>query len=211
MAEEISYARVKSDSLSAQTYSQRKEDKHNQEMGMLVQAFAKIPNIHKVLDAPCGVGRASIWLAQQGHEVTGIDLGQAALTLAGELAAKAGVSVDFASHDIFALPYKEREYDATLCFRLLHHFESEALRARLIAEMCRVSDRFVVMSRITPHSITSMRRRLRFKLSGKPVKQYPVTAAQLHAEFAKHEFKPVSQFGGSEFLHSLQLHVYMRD
>ncbi|MGJ8689672.1 MAG: class I SAM-dependent methyltransferase [Gammaproteobacteria bacterium] len=210
MVEQISYARVKSDPLSAKTYSHRKQDKHDQEMGMLAKAFAKIPDINTVLDAPCGVGRASIWLAEQGRTVTGIDLGKAALTLAGELAAEAGVSVDFASHDIFDLPYTDQQYDATLCFRLLHHFESEVLRARLIAEMCRVSGRYVVMSRISPYSVTSLRRRLRFSLFGKPIKQYPVTAGQLHAEFAKHGFRPVSQFGGSEILHSLQLHVYMR-
>ncbi len=211
MVEQISYARVKSDPLSAQTYSQRKQNKHDQEMAMLAKAFAKTKDIHSVLDAPCGVGRASIWLAQQGREVTGIDLGKAALKLAGELAQEAGVKISFASHDIFALPFANKQFDATLCFRLLHHFESEELRARLIAEMCRVSDRYVVMSRISPHSVTSWRRRLRFKLFGKPIKQYPVTAAALDAQFKKQGFSPVIQVGGSEFLHSLQLHVYMRN
>ena len=79
MTDEISYARVKSDVESAQSYSQRKQDKHEQEMAMLAKAFAKTKDVQKVLDAPCGVGRASIWLAQQGKQVTGIDLGEAAL------------------------------------------------------------------------------------------------------------------------------------
>lgn len=210
MSDEISYARVKSDAESAQSYSRRKHDKHEQEMAMLAKAFAKTKDIHKVLDAPCGVGRASIWLAQQGHEVTGIDLGNAALTLAAELAQGAGVSVQFESQDIFALPYADRAFDATLCFRLLHHFESEALQARLIAQMCRVSGRYVVMSRISPSSFTSLRRRLRRALWGKAIKQYPVSAAQLDAEFAKHGFMPLGKVGRSELLHSLQLHVYMR-
>lgn len=211
MTDQISYDRVKSDTQSAQSYSHRKQDKHQQEMAMLAKAFAKTSGLKRVLDAPCGVGRASIWLAQQGHEVTGIDLGQAALSLAQELANEAGVKVKFESQDIFALPYEDQHFDATLCFRLLHHFESEALRARLIAEICRVSGRYVLMSRITPRSVTSLRRRLRHALSGKAIKQYPVTAQQLHTEFAKHGFAPVCQVGGSELLHSLQLHVYMRN
>src|SRR5690554_5488849 len=204
MVEQISYARVKSDARSAQTYNHRKEDKHQHEMAMLAKAFAKTSGLERVLDAPCGVGRASIWLAEQGLDVTGIDLGKATLTLAGELANEAGVEVKFESHDIFALPYESGHFDATLCFRLLHHFESEELRARLIAEICRVSDRYVLMSRITPLSVTSLRRRLRRFVSGKPIKQYPVTAKALHAEFTKHGFKPICQLGGSQFLHSLQ-------
>ncbi len=210
MADEISYARVKSDVESAQSYSQRKQNKHEQEMGLLAKAFAKTKDIHKVLDAPCGVGRASIWLAQQGHEVTGIDLGEGALDLARDLAAKAKVSAQFESQDIFALGYDDEAFDATLCFRLLHHFESEALQARLIAEICRVSKRYVVISRISPSSFMSLRRRLRHALSGKPIKQYPVSEAQLDAQFAKHGFTPLGKVARSEFLHSLQVHVYMR-
>ena len=210
MTDEISYARVKSDTESAQSYSQRKQDKHEQEMAMLAKAFAKTKDVKTVLDAPCGVGRASIWLAQQGHTVTGIDLGEAALVLAAELAQKAGVSAQFESQDIFALSYGDKAFDATLCFRLLHHFESEALQARLIAEICRVSDRYVVISRISPSSFTSLRRRLRRRLNGKAIKQYPVSAAQLDAEFAKQGFIAMGKVARSELLHSLQLHVYMR-
>lgn len=210
MTDEISYARVKTDVESAQSYSHRKQDKHEQEMAMLAKAFAMTKDIDKVLDAPCGVGRASIWLAQQGHTVTGIDLGTAALALAAELASTAEVNVQFESQDIFALTYADRAFDATLCFRLLHHFESQALQERLIAEICRVSDRYVVMSRISPTSFTSLRRRVRQVFSGKAIKQYPVSAAQLDAEFLKQGFAPVGKVGRSEFLHSLQLHVYMR-
>ncbi len=211
MADEISYARVKSDAQSAQSYSQRKQEKHAQEMAMLADAFAHAPGIHRVLDAPCGVGRASIWLAQQGHEVTGIDLGEAALSLARELAEKDGMKVQFESQDIFALPYENAHFDASLCFRLLHHFESKALQSRLIGEICRVSARFVVISRITPSSFTSLRRRLRKMLTGKAIKQYPVTTAALDAEFALHGFVPVHKVARSEFLHSLQVHVYRRE
>lgn len=210
MTDEISYARVKSDAQSAESYSHRKQGKHEQEMALLAQAFAKTKGIHTVLDAPCGVGRASIWLAQQGHTVTGIDLGEAALALAAELANKAGVSAKFESQDIFTLPYADKAFDATLCFRLLHHFESEALQTRLIAELCRVSGRYVVISRISPSSFTSLRRRLRRMLTGKAIKQYPLTATQLDTEFAKQGFTPLGKVERSELLHSLQVHVYMR-
>ena len=210
MTDQISYARVKSDEQSALSYNQRKQEKHDQEMAMLADAFAHTQDVQTVLDAPCGVGRASIWLAQQGKQVVGIDLGEAALSLARELAEKDGVTVSFESQNIFEMPYGDGHFDATLCFRLIHHFESKVLQQRLIAEICRVSSRYVVISRISPSSFTSLRRRLRKALSGKAIKQYPLSGAELDAAFAQHGFKPVHRVARSEFLHSLQLHVYRR-
>ena len=79
MTDDISYARVKFDAESARTYSQRKNGKHRQEMAMIEEAMRHVQGVTRMLDAPCGVGRAAIWLAQQGINVTGVDLGDAAL------------------------------------------------------------------------------------------------------------------------------------
>lgn len=210
MSDNISYARVKSDVESARTYNQRKLSKHLQEMAMIDEAMRHVHGVSTLLDAPCGVGRASIALARKGLQVTGVDLGEAALQLAASLAAEAGVEVRFERHDLFALPYADRSFDATLCFRLLHHFESPALRARLLDELCRVSARHVLVSRISPLSVTSMRRRLRLLLTGKPIKQYSVSARELHAEMARNGFEPVAKSGRFALFHSLQLQVYSR-
>lgn len=210
MADNISYARVKSDAEAASSYSQRKERKHQQEMSMVSAAMDKLENTMTVLDAPCGVGRVSIWLASKGYHVTGVDLGNAALILARQLARDAGVEATFESQDLFKLPYQDRRYDATLCFRLLHHFESPAVREQLIAEICRVSDQYLLISRITPTSVTSLRRVLRLWLTGKPIKQYPVTAKALDATLAAYGFESVARIGRFPLFHSLQLHVYRR-
>ena len=210
MSDQISYARVKSDVESADSYSKRNQNKHEQEMQMIAAAMALTKGIRTVLDAPCGVGRATIWMAQQGFQVTGIDLGAAALALAARLLEDLGLQATLASHDIFALPYADKAFDAALCFRLLHHFESPELRTRLIREVCRVSGKYVLMSRISPLSVTSLRRRVRLLLTGKPIKQYPVSAAQMHAEFAAAGFVPVGATGRFALFHSLQLQVYSR-
>lgn len=208
--DQIPYARVKSAEIEAQAYNNRNQRRHRHEMAMIEQAMTMVEGVETVLDAPCGVGRASIWLAGHGCTVTAIDLGAAALALAAKLADEAGVRITFESHDIFALPYADRSFDATLCFRLLHHFESPALRSRLIAELCRVSDRHVLISRMTPISVTSLRRRLRCMLTGKPVKQYPVSRRALDAEMRSHGFVPRGSTGGLPLLSSLQLQVYTR-
>lgn len=210
MPDNISYARVKSDTEAARTYNQRNGRKHQQEMMMVSAAMAKVENTMTVLDAPCGVGRVSIWLAAKGYHVTGVDLGSAALVLARQLARDAGVEAEFESQDLFKLPYEDRKYDATLCFRLLHHFEDAAVREQLIRELCRVSDRYLLISRITPASFTSLRRVVRLRLTGKPIKQYPVSAKALDAVLAGQGFESVARIGRSPLFHSLQLHVYRR-
>lgn len=210
MNHEISYARVKSQPVEAQAYHQRNQRRHRHEMLMIEQAMNMTEGVRTVLDAPCGVGRASIWLAGKGYEVTGIDLGEAALALASQLAVDAGVQVQFATQDLFAMPYRDRAFDATLCFRFLHHFESPELRSRLIAEICRVSKRHVLISRMTPVSVTSMRRRIRYFLTGKPVKQYPMNARELDREMRRCGFEAVGHSGRLPLLSSLQLQVYRR-
>jgi SAM-dependent methyltransferase len=54
----------------------------------------------RALDLACGAGRHSVWLAQQGWAVTGVDFSAVALAAARERAAQAGVSVDWIEADV---------------------------------------------------------------------------------------------------------------
>jgi SAM-dependent methyltransferase len=56
------------------------------------------------LEIGCGTGTNSVWLAQQGFEVTGIDLAPLAVELAKSRAAAAGVNVHFVVADVLGLP-----------------------------------------------------------------------------------------------------------
>jgi 2-polyprenyl-3-methyl-5-hydroxy-6-metoxy-1,4-benzoquinol methylase len=57
----------------------------------------------RVLDLGCGMGRATIYLAQLGWKATGIDAGGRALRVARRRAATAGVDVEFVEGDITQL------------------------------------------------------------------------------------------------------------
>src|SRR5262245_21342455 len=61
------------------------------------------PRPGRVLDLGCGMGHASIYLAQHGWDVTGIDAVERALRVARGRAAKRGVAVDFVHGDITQL------------------------------------------------------------------------------------------------------------
>jgi methyl halide transferase len=58
----------------------------------------------RALDIGCGTGTNSVWLAQQGFEVTGIDLAPLAVERADERARAAGVKAHFVVADVLHLP-----------------------------------------------------------------------------------------------------------
>lgn len=76
-----------------------------------VLAEEKVPPC-RALELGCGTGTNSIWLAQQGFEVTGIDLSPLALEQARAKALHAGVKVDFVAADIL----KPQELGAPFSF-----------------------------------------------------------------------------------------------
>lgn len=58
----------------------------------------------RAIELGCGTGTNSVWLAQQGFEVTGVDISPLAIASAKEKAETAGVSVRFLIGDILKLP-----------------------------------------------------------------------------------------------------------
>lgn len=56
------------------------------------------------LEIGCGTGNNSLWLAQQGFEVTGIDVAPLAVERAQERARAAGVRAHFLAGDVLHLP-----------------------------------------------------------------------------------------------------------
>jgi SAM-dependent methyltransferase len=54
----------------------------------------------RALDVACGAGRNAVWLAERGWRVTGVDFSDVALAAARELAAEAGVEVEWFEADV---------------------------------------------------------------------------------------------------------------
>jgi SAM-dependent methyltransferase len=63
------------------------------------------------LDVGCGEGADAVWLAQQGWEVTAVDISHVALERARVHAASAGVEVSFEHADVVAAPPASGTYD----------------------------------------------------------------------------------------------------
>ncbi len=207
----LSYDRVKSDTLSAQSYTQRKPAKHQAEMNMVSEAVQIIPanEVKTFLDAACGVGRISLWLGQRGFAVTAIDLGEAAVAFTKKLLSDADLDADVNCQNVFAMTYEDNAFDAAICFRLLHHFGEQRDQQVLINELCRCTEKYVLISYLSPHSSTSIRRKIRNLLTGKPIKQNPNSLGQLKAMFNANGFRLFGRVKRSGLLHSLQLAVFI--
>ncbi len=68
----------------------------------------------RVLDLGSGHGRNAIWLAQQGHTVTAIDVSDVATDQGAQLSADAGVAVEFVTTDLAAWEPEPDSYDLVL-------------------------------------------------------------------------------------------------
>jgi SAM-dependent methyltransferase len=89
----------------------------------------------RVLELGCGTGHDAARLAGAGHEVTAVDLSEAALARARE---RYGELVEFVVADLTAgLPFTSRSFDAVMANVSLHMFPWETTRA-VTAEIARV-------------------------------------------------------------------------
>jgi SAM-dependent methyltransferase len=94
----------------------------------------------RALDVGCGRGHASIYLAQQGWQVTGVDAVARALKVARRRAARASATVDFVQADVTRLDRAgiRGPFDLFLdlgCFHIL----ADAERARYGASLAGVA------------------------------------------------------------------------
>lgn len=68
----------------------------------------------RILDVGCGTGRHSVALAEAGCDVTGVDISEKMLAVAGDRAAGAGVTVEWVRADAVTFQRSEA-YDAVIC------------------------------------------------------------------------------------------------
>jgi ubiquinone/menaquinone biosynthesis C-methylase UbiE len=203
--------RVKYTEAKAQQYQIRKEGKHRAEMRLVDRAFSLIPKSHRVLDLPCGGGRVTIHLAQQGYDVSSADLAETMLAIARENVARNGLKCSVERQDIEKLTYPDQRFDTVISFRLFHHFPNAEIRQRAVMELCRVARQFVALSYFSPASVTSVKRRLRVAMGGRKSDKHPTSLSEVQSYFVKAGFRFVKDFAQMPLIHTLHLAVFERD
>ena len=79
-----------------------------------------------VVDVGCGLGENAIYLAGQGHQVTGIDVAPTAIEQASEQARQRGVDVEFVVADATTLAGFDGRFDSVLDGACYHCLPEEA-------------------------------------------------------------------------------------
>lgn len=79
-----------------------------------MRAYLKPGN--RVVDLGCGAGSITIFLEEQGAQITGIDLAPGLIALAREEAIRRGAKADFIQANVLNYPLGEEIYDLAVCF-----------------------------------------------------------------------------------------------
>jgi tellurite methyltransferase len=93
--------------------------------------FLRKRGVRAVLDIGCGLGRHALYLAQQGFDVTGVDLSEAGLDIARDAAAAAGVAIDYRIADFTNLPASDGSIDLAVAWNVIYHGDEEIARTAL--------------------------------------------------------------------------------
>jgi ubiquinone/menaquinone biosynthesis C-methylase UbiE len=126
----------------------RSRPQWRQEQQLVERFLAEIPEGSSCLDVPVGTGRYLPLYSQFRHRVTGCDLSSDMLGQAQRAATLNGVPTRFTRGSVFSLPYKDGQFDAIVCTRLLTWF-TEAEVGAALAELSRVcSGRILVTANV---------------------------------------------------------------
>lgn len=82
----------------------------------LAENFDYLPANSKILDMGMGEGRNAVFLAQKGHQVTGVDISSVAIKKTHMLAKEFGVKVKGIVASLEKYKFPKNHFDAIICF-----------------------------------------------------------------------------------------------
>jgi SAM-dependent methyltransferase len=103
----------------------------------VVEAIEQGRTSGRALDLGCGTGTQSIYVAQHGWQVVGVDFSPKAIALAREKANHVGVNVDFRIGDVSRLDDLVGPFDFALDVGCFHGLDAAA-QARYVAQLTRL-------------------------------------------------------------------------
>lgn len=176
----------------AEEYARRKNapsHRNRREWSCIERALQDLPAGSSVLDLPCGTGRLEPLLRKKGYRVTGADYSAhmiraaegAYLQQSGQTALPADVR--FLRQDVMATDFADRDFDAVICNRLLHHYPTADVRRDVLRELARISRGVVVISYFTNFAFSAMRFHLKYKLRRQvPTDRVPIWYRELERD-----------------------------
>jgi ubiquinone/menaquinone biosynthesis C-methylase UbiE len=163
-----------------------------------------------VLDSPAGTGRLAVILTHElGARRIAADRARAML-LEGRGQGRGGdTALLLLQADAMQLPCRDRSVDGVVVFRLLHHLDTRAAQ-RVLAEACRVAERFVVVSFFHPVSFHGLSRRLREIGAGRARTRHALSLRTLRTWMAGHGFVEAAHAADAAFRRDFWLAAFVR-
>jgi SAM-dependent methyltransferase len=100
--------------------------------------LSRLPLTGSILDAGCGAGRTSIWLARQGYQVTGIDVSEELLAVARAYSTDKRLHVEYRLTEGIDCPFPDHSFDAVVGFKVYGYIPTRELRIRYLNTLYRI-------------------------------------------------------------------------
>jgi SAM-dependent methyltransferase len=124
-----------------------------------------------VLDAGCGTGENTLFIASLGVPVLGVDVAETALAMAREKSRSRAIAAEFATADAFELARLNRRFQTVLDCGLFHTFEADE-HTQYVKSLAAV---------IEPDGLLYV---LCFSDAGPEIGPHPVRQEELHTAFS---------------------------
>ncbi|HPE95566.1 MAG TPA: class I SAM-dependent methyltransferase [Bacillota bacterium] len=106
------------------------------ESAYLAQTW-RAKGFERFLDAGCGLGRHSVYMASQGFNVTSFDLSDYAVRHTQEWAEKEGLHVSTRVSNMLTLPYEDEAFQCAMAYNVIYHTDTAGF-TRALSELRRV-------------------------------------------------------------------------
>ena len=147
-------------------------DEHVPDLERIAQRYARGPEPNtkamldavaplagrRVLDFACGAGVTAAFLAQRGASVTAIDISPASVRRASELAARAGLSIEFIAGELTAQTFAPESFDLIVGRYALHHVDLTML-APILSDVLAAGGRGAFLETMGLNPVLNLARR----------------------------------------------------
>jgi SAM-dependent methyltransferase len=158
-----------------------------------------------VLDAPCGSGRF-FHIFSKARKLTMLDYSEAMIKVVQDRYGQ-DKALNLVQGDIAALPFEDQSFDLVFSMRLLHHVGDDDLRWQIIAQLARVSRRYVALSVYSKNSLRYIRRRL----LGKRPSGFSVSLGDFIAEAAQAGLKLRRKYPAVSFVEQQRMLLFAKE
>ncbi len=152
-------------------FGSKKMQRINQvEQDFAQEVFNLVGKDGVILDMPCGSGRFTE-VFSKAKKLYSIDVNEGMLEEA-KLKAEGCDHCEFLIGSIHEIPLDDNTVDLAFCMRLLHHVPTREERCSILAELSRVSKKWVVVTYYRKESWRYIRKKIRGKrISGQPIRR----------------------------------------